>query len=50
MTMANAPLGDGTARLIEVIWVRRENKYFCKEGWTEKLPDSLPGKSLKPSS
>src|SRR6266851_5060128 len=28
MTMANAPLGDGTARGIEVIWVQREREYF----------------------
>jgi hypothetical protein len=34
MTMANAPLGDGTAGDIEVIWVKREAEYFCKWGWT----------------
>jgi hypothetical protein len=34
MTMANAPLWDGTAGDIEVIWVSRERKYFCKGGWT----------------
>jgi hypothetical protein len=34
MTMANAPLWDGTAGDIEVIWVREEQKYFCKWGWT----------------
>src|SRR5258706_14419838 len=32
MTMANAPLGDGTADDIDVIWVRREAEYFCKGG------------------
>src|ERR1700686_4568475 len=25
---------DETARLSELIWVRREGKYFCKRGWT----------------
>jgi hypothetical protein len=34
MTMANAPLWDGTAGDIEVIWVKREAEYFCKWGWT----------------
>src|SRR6202022_1414485 len=34
VTIASAPLGDETARLIEVIWVRREWKYFWKWGWT----------------
>jgi hypothetical protein len=34
MTMANAPLWDGTAGDIEVIWVKRELKYFCRRGWT----------------
>jgi hypothetical protein len=33
-------LGDETARDIEVIWVRRERKYFCKRGWTAELPNS----------
>src|SRR5712692_1965028 len=36
MTMANAPLGDGTAGDIEVIWVKREAEYFCKWDWTGK--------------
>ena len=27
---------DETARVIKVIWVWRERKYFCKRGWTEK--------------
>jgi hypothetical protein len=31
---------------IEVIWVRREPKYFCKEGWTAKSPNSPSGKSV----
>src|SRR6266851_3570420 len=35
----------GTARDIEVIWVRREWKYFCKWGWTAKSPNSPSGKS-----
>jgi hypothetical protein len=29
----NAPLWDRTVIDIEVIWVRREAKYFCKRGW-----------------
>src|SRR6266702_5205124 len=30
----NAPLWDGTVRISELIWVRPEEKYFCKRGWT----------------
>ncbi len=30
----NAPLWDRTVIDIEVIWVRRKLKYFCKRGWT----------------
>jgi hypothetical protein len=26
---------DETAKVMEVIWVRMESEYFCKEGWTE---------------
>jgi hypothetical protein len=36
----NAPLWDGTARISELIWVRREQKYFCKWGWTGKLANT----------
>jgi hypothetical protein len=25
---------DGTAAICEVIWVGREQKYFCETGWT----------------
>jgi len=32
MTMANAPLGDGTADDIDLIWVKREGGYFCRGG------------------
>jgi hypothetical protein len=32
MTLRNAPLWDGTARLSEPIWVGREAEYFCKGG------------------
>jgi hypothetical protein len=28
---------DETAEVIEVIWVRMESKYFCKEGWTGQI-------------
>jgi hypothetical protein len=33
----NAPLWDRTVIDIEVIWVRRETKYFCKRGWTGRF-------------
>jgi len=35
----------GTAVDIEVIWVRTEQEYFCKGGWTGGLQNSLSGKS-----
>jgi hypothetical protein len=31
---------------IEVIWVGREQEYFCNRGWTGQSPDSLSGKSV----
>src|SRR5947207_15776942 len=34
MTCATPLFRDGTAMDLEVIWVRREQKYFCKRGWT----------------
>jgi hypothetical protein len=34
VTIASRPLWDGTARDRQVICARREQKYFCKEGWT----------------
>src|ERR1700687_1404035 len=40
VTIASAPLRDGTARISELIWVRREQKYFCKWGWTGKLANT----------
>jgi hypothetical protein len=30
-------VGSGTARVIEVIWVRRETDYFCKGDWTTQI-------------
>jgi hypothetical protein len=45
VTLRNAPLWDGTARVIKVIWVFGKSEYFCKEGWTEGLincPGDLP--------
>jgi hypothetical protein len=36
---------DETAEDIEVIWVRGEQKYFCKWGWTGEPPNSPSGKS-----
>src|ERR1700736_5234364 len=29
-----APVGDETAKLLNLIWVSREGKYFCNWGWT----------------
>jgi acetoacetate decarboxylase len=37
MTLRNAPLWDGTARISEVIWVRLEEKYFFKKDWTAQI-------------
>jgi hypothetical protein len=31
---ASAPLWDGTVSDILLIWVKREQEYFCKGGWT----------------
>jgi hypothetical protein len=31
---------------MKVIWVRREQKYFCKRGWTQVALNSLTGKSV----
>jgi len=28
---------DETVRISELIWVRREQEYFCKWGWTRQL-------------
>src|SRR3979409_792606 len=40
VTIASAPLGDETARGLELIWVKREWKYFWKQDWTQaKSPD-----------
>src|ERR1700738_3425175 len=38
VTMANAPPRDGTAPVLNLIWVCGEAEYFCKGGWT---PNSL---------
>jgi ArsR family transcriptional regulator, arsenate/arsenite/antimonite-responsive transcriptional repressor len=37
MTMANAPLGDGTAEDVVLIWVKREGEYFCEWDWTGQI-------------
>ena len=37
-------------RDLEVIWVRQERKYFCKQGWTAELPSSPSGKSASLSA
>ena len=46
VTIAIRPSVGGMARVLEVIWVRREWKYFCKWGWTDKSPESPSGKSV----
>jgi hypothetical protein len=33
------------ARDKPVIWVKWKERYFCKQGWTRRLPNSLSGKS-----
>jgi hypothetical protein len=37
--------GNETARVVELIWVNREAKYFCKRGWTRIREGSPSGKS-----
>jgi hypothetical protein len=32
---------------VKVIWVRREQKYFCVRGWTQDAPNSPSGKSAE---
>jgi hypothetical protein len=34
VTIASAPLGDGMARDIEVIWAKGEGEYFWRRDWT----------------
>jgi hypothetical protein len=49
MTLRNAPLWNRTARMSELIWVKREEEYFCGRGWTGKSAERLicpSGKSL----
>jgi hypothetical protein len=46
VTIAKRPsVWDGTARDKEVIWVRRERKYFCKWGWTHPANQSGLGRA-----
>jgi hypothetical protein len=33
------------ARDKPVIWVKWKERYFCKQGWTRRLPNGLSGKS-----
>jgi hypothetical protein len=49
VTLRNAPLWDGTAGNIEVIWVFRKTEYFCKRGLTAGLENGPSGKSKCPS-
>jgi hypothetical protein len=39
--MANAPQWDGTAADMKVIWLKREQEYFCEKGWTRPLKNAL---------
>jgi len=32
---------------MHLIWVGQKPKYFCKWGWTAKLPDDPSGKSVR---
>src|SRR6202158_4333929 len=45
MTCATPLSWDGTARISELIWLRRGRKYFCKGGWRAGLANSPSGKS-----
>jgi hypothetical protein len=45
VTLRNAPLWDGTAGNIVVIWVFRKTEYFCKRGLTAGLENGPSGKS-----
>jgi hypothetical protein len=42
-------LWDGTAGLMDLIWVKREAIYFCGKGWTGPLENCPSGKSVDPS-
>jgi hypothetical protein len=35
--MANAPLSERDGDDEEVIWVKRETEYFCKQVWTGQI-------------
>jgi hypothetical protein len=37
VTMANAPLSERDGDHKQVIWVKRETKYFCEQGWTGQI-------------
>jgi hypothetical protein len=50
VTCATPLFRDWTARVVEVIWVNREEEYISKLGWTEKWRNSLSGKSVEASS
>jgi hypothetical protein len=49
MTMANAPLWDGTAESLLLFLPNGEAEYFYKEGWTRGLRNCLSGKSVEAS-
>jgi hypothetical protein len=37
VTIASAPLRDGTAQIMELIWVERERESFCSLDWTAQI-------------
>ena len=41
MTLRNAPLRDGTATDIKLIWLFGKSEYFFERGWTAKLMNGL---------
>jgi hypothetical protein len=46
VTLRNAPLWDGTAGNIEVIWVFGKAEYFFRRGLTRHSPNGPSGKSV----
>jgi hypothetical protein len=48
VTMANAPLRDGMAGFVEVIWGGSEAEYFCERDWTGQISLKLWQKIARP--
>jgi hypothetical protein len=45
VTIASAPWWDETARVMDLIWQKREGVYFCNRDWTEKSTICPAGRS-----